>query len=586
VYWLGMTKSPYLRLLANRIDPSRSAWSDRGSRLLVFHNPHVPHLVVQTAEREPGAPSPRAHLPRPPIIRRLDVIDGQGQGLDYKLTTFPHALLLETRLGTFALSFCSATRLAIGLPPQEMCGVRLHLSRDIRLDKDPELSWACSCHAAQQRRDGEDDGMLAEIVADEASDRAIHLLIPGEADHPIYVEPFSVTIKRSEKRWQGWFASVPSYGGPYSKQYYYAWWVMANNLVSPAGYLLRETLMPSKSHYVGTWNWDACFHAIGLRHVDPALARHQLRTILAWQNDAGMLPDAVDENQIITHLEHPLPGDVTKPPLIAWAAEKIHALSPDREFLWEIYEPLVGWHTWWRAGFDKEIDLAQYAHPYASGMDDSPLWDYGMPVVAPDLNTYLIVQMQCLARFAQALGKRGEAKRWRQRSTALIERLIARTFNSEQGIFEALHDGKPIEEVTLNGLFPLWTNLLPSEVEEALVAKLTDKESFWTEYPLATVSRASPNYSPDAMWRGPAWPPLNYIFIEALARVGRPSLAATLRERTLAALAKGNDLCEYYNSETGEPGKHAAPSFGWTAAVFIDLALQEGQALPAQRQSA
>jgi putative isomerase len=33
-------------------------------------------------------------------------------------------------------------------------------------------------------------------------------------------------------------------------------------------------------------------------------------------------------------------------------------------------------------------------------------------------------------------------------------------------------------------------------------------------------------------------------------------------------------IYEYYNAETGEPPASAADIFGWTAAVFIDLAIQ------------
>jgi hypothetical protein len=33
-------------------------------------------------------------------------------------------------------------------------------------------------------------------------------------------------------------------------------------------------------------------------------------------------------------------------------------------------------------------------------------------------------------------------------------------------------------------------------------------------------------------------------------------------------------IYEYYNSETGEPPATAADAFGWTAAVFVDLAIQ------------
>jgi putative isomerase len=30
-------------------------------------------------------------------------------------------------------------------------------------------------------------------------------------------------------------------------------------------------MMPSKVQYVGIWNWDACFHALAFRHLDPEL---------------------------------------------------------------------------------------------------------------------------------------------------------------------------------------------------------------------------------------------------------------------------------------------------------------------------
>ena len=35
-----------------------------------------------------------------------------------------------------------------------------------------------------------------------------------------------------------------------------------------------------------------------------------------------------------------------------------------------------------------------------------------------------------------------------------------------------------------------------------------------------------------------------------------------------------DDIYEYYHPETGEPPPKAAPIFGWSAAVFIDLAIQ------------
>jgi glycogen debranching enzyme len=76
------------------------------------------------------------------------------------------------------------------------------------------------------------------------------------------------------------------------------------------------------------------------------------------------------------------------------------------------------------------------------------------------------------------------------------------------------------------------------------------------------------------MWRGSTWANINYIFIEALNRIGRNDLAHQLRDETLALIMKNEGIYEFYDSESGEPGEQAAPMFGWTAAVFIDLVLR------------
>ena len=74
---------------------------------------------------------------------------------------------------------------------------------------------------------------------------------------------------------------------------------------------------------------------------------------------------------------------------------------------------------------DDDVDgLVQYNHPYSSGLDDNPLWDDGMPVESPDLNTYLCVQMGSLAEIAEILGIEFEARMWRKRAAAIVRRMI------------------------------------------------------------------------------------------------------------------------------------------------------------------
>ena len=55
------------------------------------------------------------------------------------------------------------------------------------------------------------------------------------------------------------------------------------------------------------------------------------------------------------------------------------------------------------------------------------------------------------------------------------------------------------------------------------------------------------------------------------------SLAAELRLKTLELMMGQGDIFEYYNPDTGEPGPKAAPVFGWSAALFIELAIQASE---------
>jgi putative isomerase len=316
-------------------------------------------------------------------------------------------------------------------------------------------------------------------------------------------------------------------------------------------------------------------HALAYRHIDPELARNQIRAMLAGQLEDGMLPDAIYDEGVIATIDHPISAEVTKPPILAWVALKLHETDPDPDFLKEIYISLVRWNAWWFAMNDDDVDgLVQYNHPYSSGLDDNPLWDRGMPVESPDLNTYLCVQMGSLAEIAEILGIEFEAGMWRKRAAAIVKRMIKDMWDEESGLFQALHEEQPIPVVTPFNLYPLWTGQLPDPIKERLLAHLTSPDEFWGEYSLPSVAYNDPNFDPLTMWRGPVWVNINYFFIEALQQIGELDLAEQLRDKTLNLIMSHNSIYEYYNALTGEPPDTAADIFGWTAAVFIDLAIQ------------
>lgn len=578
--------SPYLSLLRNRINLRNIPFSDRGSRLLIFQTNHK--LSIRLAERwfkRDGVLS--AYRQRPPIIDDWVFTDVEEKQLPFDLETFPHCLELSTAAGAFTIAFFDIETLIVRLPPgrygisfranldiaqTDRRGGVLHLTGDIRRN----IAYTTNARIIKNSIEHQSSGsQRVSILLDASSGDALLLNITPRLGFNRYIPDVSRAIDDAAARWHAWFAAAPPVKEEYQRQYYYAWWVMRAGLISTRFYTTREAMTPSKIHYVGVWQWDAFFHALAYRHIDKRLAQDQLRILLDHQREDGMIPDAVHDEGLVTHLDFPVDADVTKPPLLAWAALKLFQQDHDREFLEEIYEPIVRWNNWWFEKNDLDRNgLCEYQHPFSSGLDDSPLWDQGMPVESPDLNTYLGMQQASLARIAHTLGMKDDARLWEKRAQAMAARILSKLWDAQSGMFWANKNGMPIRVRTPFSFFPLLTGRLPANVVQRLIVHLTDPNAFWPRFPVPTVALNDSNYNPEQMWRGPTWVNVNYLLIEGLQKSGNSMLADELRNRTLGLVNFQNDIYEYYHPETGLNPPNAASVFGWSSAVFIDLAIQ------------
>lgn len=575
--------SPSLNLLRNELDFTRVPFSDRGSRLLVFINPDENNVFIRLAERLISLePDIEAYLRRPPFIHELCFVNEDGEIINFEATTYPHIIYLNTKVGDFSICFQDNQTIALGLPPQQAVFLRFHVSPQFwkvtehggEFKSIRNLFYDTNAEITENEIIPERGGYTVLFKVRSGDDSTITINIGNAYTPNNDVPQFSAIYESAETRWKEWFDKVPNVADPYLRTFTYAWWVMANNLIQPQGRIVYEAMMPSKVNYVGLWLWDSAMHALAFRHVDPELARNQIRAMLEFQLPDGMLPDAIYDEGVISEIDHPIPAEVTKPPILAWAALKLHETAPDLDFLEEIYVPLVRWNAWWFSMNDDDVDgLAQYNHPYSSGLDDNPLWDYGMPVESPDLNTYLCIQMGSLAMIAEILGMDSEANMWRRRSTSIVQRMIQDFWDNEKGVFQAMYNDEPIPVLTPFNLYPLWTGQLPKELNQRLIQHLTDPSEFWGEYLIPSVARNDQHYEPSKMWRGSIWVNINYFFIEALRQIGEDDLADEITQKTLDLIMRHPGIYEYYHADNGDPSSQAVEAFGWTAAVFIDLAI-------------
>lgn len=582
-----------LDLLKDRIELRDIPFTERGSRLLLFHQEDGFRLRV--AERWFKKDRQlSAYRQRPPLIEAWQFLGPDGEALSGQLRTAPHRVDYDTVVGTFTISFLDEETLLICLPASH-CGIRMQAyTMESRPDRRGGVSWlsgdihrriAYTTNAriiSNEIRGDETGRQVIRLTCDATEGgRALTLNVTPRLANNRSIPPVEWALADAEARWIDWFDRTPAVRPGREAQYYYAWWILRAGLISRRFYTTREAMMPSKIHYVGVWQWDALFHAVAYRHIDPQLAHDQIRVVLDHQREDGMLPDAIHDEGTVTHLDFPVASDVTKPPLAAWAVWKIHEARPDRDFLDEVYEPLVRWNAWWFEQCDSDRNgMPEYHHPFSSGLDDSPLWDRGVPAESPDLATYLYLQMEALSLIAGELGLGDESREWAHRADELLQRTIELQWDEAAGLFWAQHEGEPIRVKTPFSLFPLCSGKLPQASIDRLAAHVADPSSFWTAYPVPTVALDDPNYNPAQMWRGPTWLNVNYLLIEGLQRSGQVDLARELRSRTLALVETQRDIYEYYDPATALPPPRAAPIFGWTAALYVDLAIQEAAESP------
>lgn len=576
--------NPLIELLTDKIYITQVPFSDRGSRLLVYQNPDHDCLYIKLAERLVNYfPGIESYLSRKPYLPELILVNGNGKKLPFKITTKPHVLGFQTDLGIYKLVFQDNHTLCFSLPRHTQCGLRFIINTEKHTKRADggefysikNLVYFSQSKILRNQIISKNDGCELEFIVETNENSKITLCISDSCEFPSSIKPFSEIHQAAKLRWERWFSKLPLINEPYRETYAYAWWVLTNNMISPKGNIKFEMVVPSKKKYIGIWLWDNALHAIALRHIDPEMARDQIRGVLDYQQPDGMLPDAIFDDGIVTEIDHPIHGKITKPPILAWAALKIHEIDVDLDFLKEIYEPLVKWNTWWFTNNDDNRDgIVQYNHPYSSGLDDSPLWDKGMPVDSPDINTYLFIQMKSLAIIAELLNKPSDAAYWVKQARKLLTRMIDYFWDEKKGAFLSFYENKAIQTLTPFNLYPLWTGELPEKIKNRIIEHLINRNEFFGRVMLPSVAYVDPKYNSDEMWRGPVWININYFFIEALQQISEFNLANIIREKTINLIMNNSGLHEYYNSKSGKPGKNAAPVFSWTAALYIDLSLQ------------
>ncbi len=562
------------------LDLDGAGYTDRGSRLLVRRAATgSPAVVIAEAVYERRWDRCR-HVDGIEIVIGDAVLEPTAAPDGVRWADAAH-LLVADRMASLCLGRGASVRFRMRLGEGDVVGGTAPATTPGHL-----LTWTVSGGTRGERLP---DGQIA-VHAEQGGATVRWLVHRGPT--PVPPEQHDSLARAAHLRWQDWFARCPPVNGEWQELVDVAWWQLAANVIRLDGAPDRELVVPSKLGYVAAWQWDSYFISIGLRHGAPELAADQIRFFLDQQDEAGFIPDVVHDEGCIARVadlprsercwtatilgqpeESTALGDipVTKPPLAAWAAALVaEAGGPD--LIAERPGQLDRLREWWLARPSPD-GLPGFEHPYSSGFDDSPLFDDGAPVYAPDLPSYLVVEADVLAAAAR---DRGDIASWRAhlgRAEELTARLVANRWDDVSSTFLIRTPAGPATARTPVELLPLLTGRLPEHMTSALTRAIASPELFGAPYPLPTVGLTDPRFDAERMWRGPVWVNVNWLVVQGLRRSGRVADAVELAERTVRMVQRAGGCYEYFRADTAAPSPTAVPGFGWTAALVIDLAV-------------
>ncbi|MDO5722178.1 MAG: hypothetical protein Q4P06_06525 [Actinomycetaceae bacterium] len=427
--------------------------------------------------------------------------------------------------------------------------------------------------------------------------------LPEESPYGLsrYFDGFAEFRETADRVVEDWMDKTPKSPPARRAMVRQCWWTLGANVVTM---ILDDTpsrlVVPSKRGYVGLWQWDAYFAAIGLSLGDIDLAIEQLDIALRYQKEDGQLPDVVsDRGVLLSSADLPradrkkMEADcsavkgrtdipLTKPPLTGWAFERVMQRCSEAKrasLIEEYYCKVADSQLWWFSENAAAIQgVPAYAHPYSSGLDDSPVFDYDLPVKTPDLLAYLILQEKIVAKWSleNSGGSSYDAQSGAHRLGLLREEL-QKLWNHERRCFLAQSKTQLITHRTVLSLIAAWSGALKPEQLDAICSDLMDEHRFSTSYGVPSVSKDDAGFRAEIMWRGPIWVNTTYLIAEALEREGHELLAEHLKNQILEFVERAGPV-EFLSPVSGRRCTAATTSFSWSAALYLDIACRDYRA--------
>ncbi len=382
---------------------------------------------------------------------------------------------------------------------------------------------------------------------------------------------------------------------------------------------------PSPETYFHQWLWDSCFHAIVWLYFNPENAKKELLSVVQKQFDNGMIPHMSYWKKASARkaklgdalFKKAWPerdrSHITQPPVLAQAVMTVYEKTKDMNFVEQIIPALLKYYDWLHLERNINITndgLITIIHPWESGRDVSPLWDYIWGTTRllrirsifwfnkiikhyneinwhiekfKELDLFLvkdvafnviyILNLRDLASLCKILGLSKKACQYTLRAKRAERTLEGKFWDEESGFFYSIHstDEEFLLEKTISGLFPLILKIKKERWNRLFYDYLLNKNEFWLPFPIPTVSKSSPKFNPKGtswiIWRGPTWFSTNWYIVRGLLshEIIEPAKYIIFK---MCEMIEKSGFREQYNPLNAKG--YGAKQFTW-ATLIVDL---------------
>ena len=348
----------------------------------------------------------------------------------------------------------------------------------------------------------------------------------------------------------------------------------------------RPVLIEGAS-YRGIWMECGPHEALVYRKFRPDVARNGHLGFFALQRPDGQIP----ANIKLTGVGF---GQIQMVVPIAATAWELAQATGDDELLHTAYAACARWDDWlmrWRD--TRGTGLVEGFCTYDTGHDNSPRWagapnqcpdadakrcapQPGLPRLCPDLSATTYGARVALAAMAQALGRAGEADRWREAAERIRGLILSKLYVAADAAFYDLDAEGRYVKIDCDVLSRVVGEHVVDQplFDELWARQLHDPKRFWAPYPLPSVALDDPLFVrpiPPNSWGGAAQALTALRAGRWFDHYGRTAEFGVMMGRWCEAIQRDPSFRQQLDPLTGEFTQADAPAYSPAALVMVDF---------------